>query len=78
MIPGRDGRPLFRFNIYKSPGRGHLCVVAAHNAEEALKTARTIFHLTRHAFAYLEDSSEAEAEAAANGRKVRYYGGISL
>jgi hypothetical protein len=52
--------------------------VAAHNAEEALKTARTIFHLTRHAFAYLEDSSEAEAEAAANGRKVRYYGGIAL
>ncbi|NCC26115.1 MAG: hypothetical protein EOM25_13115 [Deltaproteobacteria bacterium] len=59
MIPGRDGRPLFRFWVWRSAKTPRpLCVVAAHNADEAVATAKTIFYLDRTAHAEFENPAE--------------------
>ena len=58
--------PVRRYLIYRAPGRDFLCVVAARSAEAAMKTARSMFELTRAAFAV----EEGRATAAAMARRV--------
>jgi hypothetical protein len=52
-----------RYRIFTAPGRDFLCVVSAASREAAMKTAKSIFQLTRSAFALEENPYEAAAMA---------------
>jgi hypothetical protein len=52
-----------RYRIFTAPGRDFLCVVSASSREAAMKTAKSIFQLTRSAFALEETPYEAAAMA---------------
>jgi len=52
-----------RYRIFTAPGRDFLCVVSAASREAAMKTAKSIFQLTRSAFALEETLYEAAAAA---------------
>lgn len=70
MLNQADLRPpVRRWKIWTGErGRDFLCIVAARTREDAMKTARSMFQLTRAAYAVLE--SRAEMEAAA--RRLSY------
>jgi hypothetical protein len=56
--------PLRRWKIYTGQrGRDFLCIVAARTREAAMKTARSMFHLNRAAYAVQETRSEMEFSA---------------
>jgi hypothetical protein len=52
-----------RYRIFTAPGRDFLCVVSAASREAAMKTAKSIFQLTRAAFALEETPYEAATTA---------------
>lgn len=52
-----------RYRIFTAPGRDYLCVVSASSIEAAMKTAKSMFQLTRAAFALIEKPHETAAAA---------------
>jgi hypothetical protein len=56
--------PVRRWKIYTGErGRDFLCIVAARTRDAAMKTARSMFQLTRKAYAVQETRSEMEFAA---------------